>query len=48
MTDPTGNAGKGTLADRMDADYQPPILVEPRGGPVPDADETPDLGEPPE
>jgi hypothetical protein len=25
-----------TLADRMDGDYEPPILTEPKGGPVPD------------
>lgn len=27
-----------TLAERMDADYQPPILVEPVGGPIPPFD----------
>lgn len=26
---------KPTLADRMDGDYQPPILAEPKGGPIP-------------
>jgi hypothetical protein len=25
----------GSLADRMDGDYQPPILTEPKGGPIP-------------
>jgi hypothetical protein len=24
-----------TLGDRMDGDYQPPILTEPKGGPIP-------------
>jgi len=28
------------LADRMDGDYEPPILAEPAGGPVPQADDT--------
>jgi hypothetical protein len=27
-----------SLAERMDGDYEPPVLVEPRGGPVPGAD----------
>lgn len=30
---------KPTLADRMDGDYQPPILVEPKGGPIPAGDD---------
>lgn len=36
-TDRTGNAesGRSSLRERMDGDYEPPILTEPRGGPIP-------------
>lgn len=29
---------RSTLGERMDGDYQPPILTEPRGGPIPGSD----------
>jgi hypothetical protein len=42
--EPTGDAkdAKGRLGERMGGDYEPPIVDEPTGGPVPDWDDDTD------
>lgn len=45
MTDALTAGGRATgLRDRMDGGYEPPILADPKGGPIPQADPGEDVG----
>lgn len=42
MTDPTETEDARRLRERMDGDYEVPVLAEPDGGPVPQWQPTPE------